>query len=86
MKVELPPELAEFVQTKIRNGEFASESEVLLASVRALQDSELEFERWLLDDVAAAYDAHRADPSGAVDLDEAANRLRQLIGVSDAST
>jgi antitoxin ParD1/3/4 len=86
MKVELPPELAEFVRTKIRNGEFASESEVLLASVRALQESELEFERWLLDDVAAAYDAHRADPSSAVDLDEAANRLRQLIGVSDAST
>ena len=65
MSVTLPHEMAEAVRAKVATGEYASESEVLREGLRALAAREKAAEEWLRRDVAAAYDAMKADPSRA---------------------
>ena len=65
MSVTLPNEMAEAVQAKVASGEYASESEVIREGLRALAARDKAAEEWLRKDVAAAYDAMKADPSRA---------------------
>jgi antitoxin ParD1/3/4 len=53
----LPPEHAAFIDEKVRSGTYASGSEVIGAGLRALQECDVATERWLSEEVAAAYDA-----------------------------
>ena len=61
--VTLPPELADLVRAKVATGEYATESDVMLAGLNVLLARNHAVERWLLDEVRPAYDALRADPS-----------------------
>jgi putative addiction module CopG family antidote len=63
--ITLPHELAEMVRAKVESGEYASESEVLRDGLRSLERHDRALEAWLRDEVAAAYDAMKADPSRA---------------------
>jgi antitoxin ParD1/3/4 len=58
----LPKEHAAYIDKKVSSGSFASASEVVRAGLRALQDQDAAFERWLKEEVAPAYDAMMADP------------------------
>ncbi|MGA9072135.1 MAG: type II toxin-antitoxin system ParD family antitoxin [Terracidiphilus sp.] len=64
--ITLPHEMAEMVRTKVESGEYASESEVLRDGLRALQQADRALEAWLREEVAATYDAMKADPARAV--------------------
>jgi len=57
--------MAEMVRTRVDSGEYASESEVIRDGLRALEMHDRALEAWLREDVAAAYDAMKADPSRA---------------------
>ena len=63
--ITLPLEMAVMVRTKVESGEYASESEVIRDGLRALEMHDRALEAWLREDVAAAYDAMKADPSRA---------------------
>ncbi len=63
MSITLPNEMAQAVRAKVAAGEYASESEVVREGLRALMARDRAVESWLERDVAAAYDAMRADPS-----------------------
>jgi len=63
--ITLSNQLAKMVRAKVDAGEYASESEVIRAGLRALQQHERALETWLRNEVAAAYDAMKADPSQA---------------------
>jgi putative addiction module CopG family antidote len=63
--ITLPHEMAEMVRTRVDSGEYASESEVIRDGLRALEMHDRALETWLREDVAAAYDAMKADPSRA---------------------
>ncbi len=67
--ITLPHEMAEMVRTKVESGEYASESEVLRDGLRALQQADRALEAWLREEVAATYDAMKADPARAVSAD-----------------
>ena len=67
--ITLPHEMAEMVRTKVESGEYASESEVIRDGLRALHLHDHALEAWLRDDVAAAYDAMKADPARALSVD-----------------
>jgi antitoxin ParD1/3/4 len=54
------------VRAKIAAGEYATESEVIRDGLRVLLARDRAVEHWLRKDVAAAYDALKADPSRAV--------------------
>ncbi|HTX76597.1 MAG TPA: type II toxin-antitoxin system ParD family antitoxin [Terracidiphilus sp.] len=73
--ITLSHELAELVRTKVQSGEYASESEVIREALRSLQRHERALESWLREEVAATYDAIKADPSRAVSVDHVRARL-----------
>ena len=75
MSITLPNDMADAVKTKVRTGEYASESEVIRDGLRALMARDRAVESWLRNQVGPAYDALRADPSRAVTADQVRARL-----------
>ena len=74
--ITLSNELAEMVRSKVESGEYASESEVIREGLRSLQNQERAVENWLRNQVAATYDAMKADPNGAVTVESVRARLK----------
>lgn len=86
MSITLPREMAQLVKEKVSTGRYASESEVIREGLRALQERDEAVERWLREEVAQAYDDHKANPDQASDLSEVALRLENRMrksGVKD---
>jgi antitoxin ParD1/3/4 len=75
MSITLPNDMADVVKTKVRSGEYASESEVIRDGLRALMARDRAVESWLNSQVGPAYDALKADPSRAVTGDQVRARL-----------
>ena len=68
--VSLPEEQAAYIDAKVAAGDYASASEVVRAGLRALKERDAAVERWLREDVAAAYDAVAADPARVIPADD----------------
>ncbi len=75
LSVTLPFEMAEMVKAKVASGEYATESEVIRDGLRTLAARDAAVERWLKEDVAAAYDAHKINPGKAAELGKVLERL-----------
>ncbi len=60
--VSLPVEQASYIDSLVESGAYASESDVVLAGLEALQDRDAEIERWLINDVLPVVEAMEADP------------------------
>ena len=75
MSITLPNEMADAIRTKVREGEYATESEVIREGLRALLNRDRAIENWLQNQVVEAYDALKADPSRAVTIDQVRARL-----------
>lgn len=73
--ITLPNEMADAVRAKVASGEYATESEVIRDGLRALLARDQAVEKWLKDEVAAAYDALKAVPSRAVSPAQVRTRL-----------
>lgn len=73
--ITLPHEMADAVRAKVAAGEYATESEVIRDGLRVLLARDRAVEDWLRNEVAAAYDALKADPSRAVGVDAVKARL-----------
>ena len=73
--ITLPNEMAEAVRAKVAGGQYATESEVIRDGLRALLARDQVVEDWLRNDVAATYDALKADPSKAVNVARVRARL-----------
>ncbi|MBY5761709.1 type II toxin-antitoxin system ParD family antitoxin [Rhizobium laguerreae] len=83
MSITLPVEMAKRIKQRVSNGDYASESEVIREGLRALQERENAVEHWLRTEVAATYDAHKADPTKAKPLDEVWKRLEARMDEID---
>jgi antitoxin ParD1/3/4 len=70
MSITLPNDMADAVKTKVRTGEYASESEVIRDGLRALMARDRAVESWLHNQAGPAYDALKADPLRAVTADQ----------------
>ena len=75
LSITLPNDVVGLVKAKVAAGEYASESEVIRAGLRALLAREQAMENWLQLEVAGAYDALQADPGRAVSIDKLRARL-----------
>jgi putative addiction module CopG family antidote len=75
MSITLPNEMADAIRTKVRAGEYATESEVIREGLRALLNRDRAIENWLQNQVVETYDALKADPSRAVTIDQVRARL-----------
>ena len=79
LSITLPIEMAEMIKAKVASGEYASESEVIRDGLRTLAARDAAVERWLREEVAPAYDAHKADPTRAVPLEDGMANVRARI-------
>jgi putative addiction module component (TIGR02574 family) len=70
LTVQLSEEEFEFVRSKVRNGEFASEAEVVHDVISAARDEQVELEAWLRTEIAARYDGYKANPSSALTVEQ----------------
>jgi Arc/MetJ-type ribon-helix-helix transcriptional regulator len=59
----------EFVRSKVRSGEYASEAEVVLEGIGTLRDDADEQARWEREVLIPAHDRLMADPSTAISLE-----------------
>lgn len=75
MSITLPNDMADVVKSKVRSGEYASESEVIRDGLRTLLARDRAVESWLNQQVGPAYDALKADPSRAVTPEQVRARL-----------
>ena len=75
--ITLPNEMADIVKSKVADGEYATESEVIRDGLRALMARDRAMENWLLQTVAPAYDALKANPSRAISVDQLRATLSQ---------
>ncbi|MGD9710203.1 MAG: type II toxin-antitoxin system ParD family antitoxin [Halothiobacillaceae bacterium] len=73
--ITLPNEMAEAVRAKVAAGEYATESEVIRDGLRVLLARDRVVDAWLCKEVAATYDAMKADPSRAVPADRVKEKL-----------
>lgn len=73
--ITLPNEMADIVKTKVAAGEYATESEVIRDGLRALMARDRAMDNWLMQEVAPAYDALKANPARAVTVDQLRLRL-----------
>lgn len=75
--VALPDDLADLVEAKIASGDYADESEIVRDGLALLQERDAAFERWLREEVAAAYDEDLANPQAAIPAEEIMARLQE---------
>lgn len=75
MRITLPIEMADAIKTKVRSGEYATESEVIRDGMRAFMARDRAVENWMQGQVGPAYDALKADASRAVSIDQVRARL-----------
>lgn len=76
INITLPEEIVTMIKAKVTSGEYASESDVIRAGLRSLQDRDAAIEAWLREDVAESYDALAANPALVIPANDMMARLR----------
>jgi antitoxin ParD1/3/4 len=76
--ITLPADQARYVDALVASGRYASESDVVSAGLRALQEREAGMERWLREEVLPVYDAMQADPGRAIPASQVTASLDAL--------
>lgn len=74
--ISLSGDHAAFIDAKVKDGDYASVSEVVRAGIRALKERDGAVDRWLREEVVPTYDVMKADPSRAVSVDSAFGNVR----------
>ncbi|MFP6757297.1 MAG: type II toxin-antitoxin system ParD family antitoxin [Alphaproteobacteria bacterium] len=74
--VSLPPRHVAYIDKMVASGSYASASEVVRAGLRALQERDEAVEKWLIEEVAASYDANKDDPSLGLNADSVFSEVR----------
>ena len=72
---ELPAEQAAYIDRQVASGAYASASEVVGAGLRALEERDAGFDRWLREDVAPTYDRWKAGESATFSGGELSERV-----------
>jgi len=75
MTIILARDQADYVESLVSSGEYASASEVVQAGIDALEDHSHYVKRWLQTDVARVYDLMAADPSRGIPIDDVIAQL-----------
>lgn len=85
LSITLPVEMAQMVKDKVSSGEYASESEVIRAGLRALTAQNTAIDRWLRQEVLPTIDALEVEPARAIPVEETRRRLQSFMEGQAAS-
>lgn len=72
----LPTEQANYIDSLVESGTYASASEVVRAGLRALQERDAAVDRWLREEVVPIYDAMQSKPERGRPADQVLATLR----------
>jgi Arc/MetJ-type ribon-helix-helix transcriptional regulator len=77
---------ADWIRGKVRDGSFASETDVVKHGIEALREDDSELEAWLHNVGGQIYDRMRADPSRGIPAEEVLRRTeeRRLLSKKSA--
>ena len=75
LEVEVPEELAGWANRQIEAGRFANESEAVASALTLMREQDDAHDPDVDAQLAAGYDAWKADPTGGIPLDEVNTRL-----------
>jgi putative addiction module CopG family antidote len=77
-EIDLPPDLAAAVRERVASGRYGSASEVFADGIsRLVEEDNDPLDPAVAAELAAGYDAWKANPEGGIPLEEAARRLRE---------
>lgn len=74
----LPQEQADYIDSLVASGTYATSSEVIRAGLRALQERDAAVERWLREEVVPVATAMQADPGRAIPAESVFDEIRAL--------
>lgn len=74
----LPREQADYIDSLVASGSYASGSEVIRAGLRALQERDAAVERWLRKEVVPVATAMRDDPGRGIAAETVFSEIRAL--------
>ncbi len=78
LEIELPEDLAEGVRADVESGRFANESEAVAAALTLMREQdEDELEDWVREEIAASYDAWKANPGEVYTVEEVRAHLEE---------
>jgi putative addiction module CopG family antidote len=77
LSIELPEDLAEIIDSRVESGRNASQSEVIEEALGLLAQQEAPLEDWEEQELAAAYDEWKANPTGGIPIEEVSARLEE---------
>jgi antitoxin ParD1/3/4 len=69
------PAMVEFVRSKVRSGEFASEEDAVREMVAGWQEEQAEIARWELEVIGPAYDEAVAHPETLIPIEDMERQL-----------
>ena len=72
----LPTEQADYIDTLVASGTYASGSEVVRAGLRALQERDAAVENWLREEVVSVCDAMQREPGRAIPSEQVFATIR----------
>ena len=76
----LPTEQADYIDTLVASGTYASGSEVVRAGLRALQERDAAVEKWLREDVVSVCDAMQSERGRAIPAEQVFATIRARHG------
>lgn len=78
LTVNLPEEQADYIDSLIKSGTYASRSDVVQAGLSALKDRDGSIEQWLRKEVVPIAAAMQENPASALSADKVFDELRTL--------
>lgn len=78
LEIELPEDLADAVRAQVESGRFASESEMVRAGLELLNEQDEAHDPEIDAQLAAGYDAWKANPGAVYTLAEVEQHLDEL--------
>jgi antitoxin ParD1/3/4 len=76
LTITLPEDATSLIASKIATGAYATASDVIQASLLALQDQDMAMDEWLKTEVTKSYDEVLADPTTAIPAEQVMDRIR----------
>jgi len=67
----------DWIRSKVRDGHFDSETELVTQSISLLREEDAELEIWLREVIAERYDQHKADPGSAIPIEQVEKNLEE---------
>lgn len=72
----------DWIRKKVRDGQFASETEAISEGISRLREDDSELERWIQDVIIPRYQRYKANPGTLIPLEEVKRQFEERWNTS----